>query len=64
MLPKRIRVETMNETDKLKAACGRIREPEAALADAHMDYCFESAFFDMAREQLGTSTEYLKKPTL
>ncbi|MDR1230868.1 MAG: transposase [Spirochaetaceae bacterium] len=61
MLPKRIRVETMNETDELKAARGRIREPGAALVDAHMDYCLESAFLEIAREQLGTSTEDLKK---
>jgi hypothetical protein len=61
MLPKRIRAGTMNETGELKAARGRIREPGAALVDAHMDYCLESAFLDIARRQLGTSTEDLKK---
>jgi hypothetical protein len=44
MLPKRIKVETMDELDEMQAARSRIRELEAALADAHMDYCFESAF--------------------
>jgi transposase-like protein len=45
MLPKRIKVETMNEIDELKAARSRIRELEAALADACMDHCLESAFW-------------------
>ena len=37
MLPQRIKVETMNEIDELQAAHRRIRELEAALADAHRD---------------------------
>jgi hypothetical protein len=61
MLPKRVKVETMNEIDELKAARSRIRELEAALADAHMDYCFESSFLEIACEELGTSAEELKK---
>lgn len=61
LLPKRIKVETMNEIDELQAARRRIRELETALADAHMDYCLESAFLDIACERLGVSTEELKK---
>ncbi|MDR1147479.1 MAG: transposase [Spirochaetaceae bacterium] len=61
ILPKRIKVETMNEIDELQAARGRIRELEAALADAHMDYCLESAFLEIACGQLGVSAEELKK---
>jgi transposase-like protein len=61
ILPKRIKVETMVEIDELKAARKRIGELEAALADAHMDYCLESAFLDIACERLGTTTEALKK---
>jgi transposase-like protein len=61
ILPKRIKVETMNEIDELQAARSRIRELEAALADAHMDYCLERAFLDIACERLGMSTEELKK---
>jgi transposase-like protein len=61
ILPKRIKVETMDEIDELKEARKRIRELEAALADAHMDYCLESAFLDIACERLGTTTEELKK---
>jgi transposase-like protein len=63
MLPKRIKVETMNELAELKAARRRIREMEAALADAHMDYCLESAFLDIACRRMGTSVEELKKRT-
>jgi transposase-like protein len=37
MLPKRIKVETMTERDELQEARRRIRELEAARADAHMD---------------------------
>ena len=51
----------MNEMDELKAARNRIRELEAALADAHMDYCLESAFLEIACVRLGTSVEDLKK---
>jgi hypothetical protein len=63
MLPKRIKVETMDERDELQAARHRIRELEAALANAHMDYCLERAFLDSACERLGMSTEALKKRT-
>ena len=61
MLPKRIKVETMDEIDEMKAARIRIRELEAALANAHMDYCLESAFLEIACQKLGTTTEDLKK---
>ncbi|MDR1095322.1 MAG: hypothetical protein LBL31_02925 [Spirochaetaceae bacterium] len=64
MLPKRIKAETVNGIDELREARKRIRELEAALANAHMDYCLESAFLDIACGKLGTSTEELKKRTL
>jgi transposase-like protein len=63
MLPKRITVETVDEIDELKAARKRIRELEAALADAHMDYCLESAFLNIACRHLGTTADELKKRT-
>jgi hypothetical protein len=44
----------------MKAARSRIRELETALADAHMDYCLESAFLEIACEKLGTTAEDLK----
>jgi transposase-like protein len=55
ILPKRVKVETMDEINELKEARKRIRELEAALADAHMDYCLESAFLDIACESMGAS---------
>jgi transposase-like protein len=61
VLPKRIKVETVKEIDEPREARRRIREPEAALANAHMDYCLESAFLDIACGKLGTSAEELKK---
>jgi hypothetical protein len=54
-------VETVKEIDELHEARRRIREPEAALANAHMDYCLESAFLGIACGKLGMSTEELKK---
>jgi transposase-like protein len=53
ILPKRIKMKTMEE----------IAEMKAALADAHMDYCLESAFLEIACERLGTTAEDLKKRT-
>jgi hypothetical protein len=46
---------------RIKAARRRIRELEAALADAQMGYCLESAFLEIACEKLGTAAEELKK---
>ena len=61
LLPKRVRVETMQELDELKEAKKRIRDLEKALSEAHMDYCLERAFLEIACEQMGTSREDLKK---
>ena len=61
LLPKRIRIETMQERDELKEARKRIRELEAALSDAHMDRCLEHAFLEIACEKLKTTPESLKK---
>jgi transposase len=61
LLPKRVKVETMTEIDELKEAKKRIRDLERALSDAHMDYCLERAFLEIACEQMGTSREDLKK---
>ena len=61
LLPKRVRVETMDEIDELKEAKKRIRDLEKALSDSHMDYCLERAFLEIACEQMGTSRDELKK---
>jgi len=64
LLPKRIRVETMKERDELKEARKRIRELEAAVADAHIDYCLEKAYLRVACDRLGEYPENFKKSTL
>jgi len=64
VLPKRVKVETMSEIDELKALRKEIRELKAALADAHVDWCLESSFLDIACERLGTTAEELKKKTV
>jgi transposase len=61
LLPKRVRVETMNERDELGEARKRIRELEAAVADAHIDYCLEKAYLRVACEWLGEDPEAFKK---
>ena len=61
LLPKRIRIETMQERDELKEARKRIRELEAALANALMDRYLEQAFLEIACEKLQTTPEELKK---
>lgn len=61
LLPKRVRIETMKEVDKLKAAQKRIRELEAALADAHIDQCLEHSFLEIACERMDTDVNDFKK---
>lgn len=61
ILPKNVRVETLKEKDKLKEARKRIRELEAAVADAHVDHCLEKAYFHVACERLGADPEEFKK---
>lgn len=61
LLPKRIRIETMKERDELKEGKKRIRELEAAVADAHIDFCLEKAYLTIACERLGEEREGFKK---
>ena len=61
LLSKRIRIETMKEIDELKEARKRIRELEAAVADAHIDYCLEKSYLKIACERLGEDREDFKK---
>jgi hypothetical protein len=61
LLPKRIRVETMKEIDQLASARKRIRELEAALADAHIDNCLEHAFLEIACERMDVPLDDFKK---
>ena len=48
-----MRIETLKERDELKEARQRIRELEAAVADAHIDYCLEKGFLRVACDRLG-----------
>lgn len=61
LLPRRVRIETMDETDPLKAARKRIKELEAALADAHIDQCLEHAFLEIACERMDVDLDDFKK---
>jgi transposase-like protein len=61
LLPKRVRIETLKERDELAEARKRIRELEAAVADAHIDHCLEKAYFHVACERMGVDAEDFKK---
>ena len=61
LLPKRNRNETMEEPRELQESRKRIRELEAALADALMDRYLGEAFLEIACEKLQTTPEALKK---
>jgi transposase len=59
--PKCMRIETMEEKDHLKEARKRIKELEAALADAHIDQCLEHAFLEIACERMDVDMNDFKK---
>ena len=61
LLPKCVRIETMEEKDQLKEARKRIKELEAALADAHIDQCLEHAFLEIACERMDVDMHDFKK---
>jgi len=61
LFPKLVRIETMKERDKKKEDRKRIRDLEAALADAHIDNCLEHAFLEIACERMGITVEEFKK---
>ena len=61
LLPKRVRIESLEERDELKEARKRIRELEAAVADAHIDHCLEKAYLHVACERMGVDPEDFKK---
>lgn len=61
LLPKILRVESLKERDEIKEARKRVKDLEAALADAHIDYCLERSFLEIACERMGVSVEDFKK---
>ena len=61
LLPKRVRIETLKERDELKEARRRIRQLEAALADAHIDCNLENSYLRIACERIGVDVAEFKK---
>ncbi len=62
LLPKKVRIETLKERDELKEARKRIRNLEAALADAHIDCSLGNSYLKIACKRLGTdATDFKKK---
>ena len=61
LLPKKIKIETMKERDELKEARKRIRELEAALADAHIDHSLGDSYLNIACKRLGMDVSDFKK---
>ena len=61
ILPKNVRIETLKERDELKEARKRIRDLEAAVADAHIDHCLEKAYFHVACDRMGVDPDDFKK---
>jgi transposase len=60
-LPKKVKIETLKERDELKDARKRIRQLEAALADAHIDCNLGDSYLKVACERLGTEVSDFKK---
>lgn len=61
LLPRKVRIETLKEQNELKTARKRIRELEAAVADAHIDYSLERSYLRIACERMGTDSDTFKK---
>ena len=61
LLPRRVRIQSLKERDELAEARKRIRELEAAVADAHIDHCLEKAYLHVACDRMGVDPEDFKK---
>ncbi len=61
LLQKRVRIETLKERDELKEARKRIKDLEAAVADAHVECCLEKGYVNVACERMGIDPEEFKK---
>jgi hypothetical protein len=51
----------LKERDELKEARQRIRELEAAMADAHLEHLVEKAYLHVACERMGVDPADFKK---
>jgi len=60
-LPKKVKIETLKERDELKEARKRIRQLEAALADAHIDCSLGDSYLKIACERLGIDVSDFEK---
>ena len=61
LLRRVVRVEKPGEPGEIKRLRERVRNLEAALADAHMDGALDKSFFEILCERTGTDAEAFKK---
>jgi transposase-like protein len=61
LVAKQVRIMSMQEKDEAKALKQRVRQLEAALADAHMKGLLDSAYLRIACEDLGVDVDQFKK---
>lgn len=61
LIPRQIRIVTMQERSELGDLKKRVHALEKALADAYMSGLLKESFLQMACEQLGTDAESFKK---
>lgn len=61
LLPKKVKIERLKERDELKEARKRIRQLEAALADAHIDSSLGDSYLKIACDRLGIDASDFKK---
>jgi transposase-like protein len=61
ILPKKVKIETLKERDEIKEARKRIRQLEAALADAHIDCGLGASYLKIACERLDIDASDFKK---
>jgi transposase-like protein len=61
LLRKVVRVEKQGEPGEIKRLKERVRQLEASLADAHMDWALEKSYFKILCERTDTDVEAFKK---
>lgn len=61
LLNKKVRIETMNEANRIKELQQEIARLKASLADAHIDHKVAESYLSIACKELGVKTEEFKK---
>lgn len=61
LLNKIVRIETMNETDRIKQLEKQVKELKEHLADAYMDQKISQSCFELACRELGIDPQDFKK---